>query len=186
MALVNTVLCNDIYDQYTDILDEIFMDVENSTDYQSDDKISCIVYNHYQNIFDEIYLSLDEKQYGRTPKSTIQRRIVSFTDLFKAGKIADGTEFVMEYDGVLHYAVAEYGEKEDECYMLLLDENKNPYYNARGEKIGYYRASSQAGIDAVNIYRKKNHIENRIDTLNGPVYWKTNGGVSIKSLIDSL
>lgn len=186
MALVNTALCNNIYDDYSETLDEIFTDVENSTDYINDDKLSCVVYYHYQSIFDEIYLSLDEKRYGRTPKSTIQRKIVSFTDLYNAGKIHNGTEFVMEYDGVCHYAVAEYDDSDKECYMLLLDDEKKPYLNQKGEKIGFYKASSQAGADAINIYRKRHHIDKRVDTLNGPVYWKTKDGVTIKAMIDSL
>lgn len=186
MALVNTGLCNEIYDDYTEVLDEIFTDVENSSDYLNDDKLSCVVYKRYQSIFDEIYLSLDEKRYGRSPKSTIQRKIVSFTDLYNAGKIINGTSFVMEYDGVCHYAIAEYDEKDGECYMLLLDENKQPYYNSKGEKIGFYKASSQAGIDAVNIYRKKHQVGKKIGSLNGPAYWKTSEGISIKALIDSL
>ena len=186
MALVNTSLCNEIYDRYSETLDEIFDDVEASTDYREDSKLTCVVYSHYQNIFDEIFLSLDEKKYGRTPKSNIQRRMVSITDLYNAGKIQDGTEFIMEYDGVRHYAVAEYDKQDDQCYMLLLDDDKKPYFNSKGEKIGYYKACSQAGVDAINLYRKRNNIEARLETLNGPVYWKTKEGVTIKSLIDSL
>lgn len=186
MALVNSSLCNEIYDRYSECLDEIFDDVERSMNYLEDTKLTCVVYAHYQNILDEIFLSLDEKKFGRTPKSNIRRRIVSFTDLYNAGKIQNGTEFVMEYDGVCHYAVAEYDEQDNQCYMLLLDDNKQPYYNAKGVKIGYYKASSQAGIDAINIYRKRNNIEAKIETFNGPVYWKTKEGTTIKTLIDSL
>ena len=186
MALVNTPLCNEIYDRYGETLDEIFDDVERSTNYLEDSSLTCVLYSHYQNIFDEIFLSLDEKKFGRTPKSNIQRRIISFTDLFNAGKIQDGTEFVLEYDGVCHYAVAEYDQKDNECYLLLLDEKHQPYLNSKKEKIGYYKTSSQAGIDAINVYRKKNNIEAKIETLNGPAYWRTKEGVTIKSLIDSL
>lgn len=186
MALVNTSLCNEIYDRYGETLDEIFDDVEGSTNYLEDSSLTCVLYAHYQNIFDEIFLSLDKKKFGRTPKSIIQRRIISFTDLFNAGKVQDGTEFVLEYDGVCHYAVAEYDQQDNECYMLLLDEKHQPYLNSKGEKIGYYKTSSQAGIDAINVYRKKNNIEAKIETLNGPAYWRTKEGVTIKSLIDSL
>lgn len=186
MALVNTVLCNEIYSNYSDILDEIFEDVDGSQDYINDDRLTCVIYHHYQSIFDEIYLSLDEKRYGRTPKSTLQRKIVSFTDLYRANKIQDGTEFVMDYDGVCYYAVAQYDAKDDECYMLLLDEEKKPYYSAKGEKIGFYKVSSQAGIDAINHYRKHHDIDKKVETLNGPAYWKTKDGITIKSLIDSL
>ena len=186
MALVNTSLCNEIYDRYSEVLDEIFSDVEKSTDYLEDSKLSCVIYTHYQSIFDEIFLSLDEKQFGRTPKSKIQRRIVSFTDLYNAGKIKDGTEFIMEYDGVCHYAVAEYDPQDNECYMLLLDDDHQPYYNSKGEKIGFYKASSKAGIDAIKIYRMKKNIEAKMETLNGPSYWKTKEGITIKTLIDSL
>lgn len=186
MALVNTALCNEIYDSHAEVLDEIFDDVEKSSNYLQDDRLSCVVYSHYQSILDEIYLSLDEKHYGRTPKSNVQRRMVSFTDLYNAHKIQDGTAFMMEYDGVCHYAVAEYVPQDHACYMLLLDDNKKPYYSAKGEKIGYYNTSSQAGIDAVNMYRKKNQIETRLESLNGPAYWKTTEGITIKALIDSL
>ena len=186
MALVNTSLCNEIYDRYGETLDEIFDDVEGSTNYLEDSSLTCVLYAHYQNIFDEIFLSLDEKKFGRTPKSNIQRRIISFTDLFNAGKIQDGTEFVLEYDGVCHYAVAESDHQDNECYMLLLDEKHQPYFNSKGEKIGYYKTSSQAGIDAINVYRKKNNIVARLETLNGPAYWKTKEGVTMKASIDSL
>lgn len=186
MALVNTALCHKIYERYSEQLDEIFKDVETSTDYLHNDLLTCVVYQHYQSIFDEIYLSLDQKQYGRTPKSTIKRKIVSFTDLYRAGKIKDGTELILEYDGAKHYAVASYDEEDQECYLLLLNEQKQPYYNAAGEKIGFYKASSQAGIDAINLYRKKHQIEKKLDTLNGPAYWKTEDGTTIKTMIDSL
>ena len=156
MALVNTALCNEIYDLYAKTLDEIFADVESSSDYLRDDNLSCVVYSHYHNIFDEIYLSLEEKNYGRTPKSNVQRNVVTFTDLYRANKIQDGTEFFMEYDRVRHYALAKFDEQDKECYHLLLDDEKKTYSNMKGETIGYYKTSSQAGIDAINIYRKKN------------------------------
>ena len=186
MALVNIPLCNEIYSRYSEALDEIFDTVEKSGNYLEDPALPCVVYAHYQSIFDEIFLSLDEKRFGRTPKSSLRRRIVSFTDLYHAGKIQDGTEFVMEYDGVYHYAVAEYDPQDQECYMLLLDDKRQPYYNEKGEKIGYYKGSSQAGIDAVNMYRKKNNLGAKLETLNGPSYWKTTAGVSLKTLIDAL
>lgn len=186
MALVNVGLCNEIYANYAEVLDEIFKDVENASNFSDNESLSCVVYRRYKNIFDEIYLSLDKKHYGRTPKSTIQKRMVSFTDLYRKGKIQNGTEFVMEYAGVCHYAIAEYDSSDGECYMLLLNEDKKPYYNSKGEKIGFYKACSQAGVDAVNIYRKKHGIEKKIDTLNGPAYWKTKEGTTIKQLIEEI
>lgn len=73
--------------------------------------------------------------------------LINTSDLYNTGKIQDGTEFIMEYDGVCHYAVAECDQQDNECYMLLLNDEHQPYYNAKGEKIGFYKASSQAGID---------------------------------------
>lgn len=186
MALVNTALCEAIYEEHAEVLDKIFADVEASPDPKNDTGLSCIIYCHYQSIFDEIYLSLEEKDYGRTPKSILRRRGVSLTDLYRAGKIQDGTEFVMKYDGVCHYAVAKYVADDGECYLLLLNEEKKPYFNQKGEKIGFYKASSQAGVDAVNLYRKRCQIDKRIDTLNGPAYWKTKDGRTLKALMDSL
>ena len=186
MALVNTQLCNEIYDGYSEILDEIFDDVEKSSDYSKDPKLSCVIYTHYQSILDEIFLSLDKRNFGRTPDSTIRRQIVSFTDLYNAGKIQDGTEFLMKYNGVCYHAVAEYDPKDRECYMLVLDEEGRPYYNANGKKLGYYQSSSRAGIAAINLYRKKNNIAAKIETLNGPAYWKTKDGTALKTLIAEL
>ena len=85
-----------------------------------------------------------------------------------------------------HYAIAEYDKEEQECYMLLLDENHQPYHNSKGEKIGYYTTSSQAGMDSINLYRKMHHIDKKIESLNGPAYWKTKDGITLKTLIDSL
>ena len=92
----------------------------------------------------------------------------------------------MEYDGVTHYAIAEYDTSDNECYMLLLNDNKKPYYNAKGEKVGYYKASSQAAIDAVNVCRKRMGMDKKLDSLNGPAYWKNKDGITLKALIDSL
>lgn len=186
MALVNVGLCNSLYQDYKEWLDEIFDDVEQSASYHEDDRLTCVIYQRYRSVFDEIYLSLSDRKYGRTPKSLLQRKFVSFTDLYRSGKIRNHTEFVMDYDGVRHFAIAEYDEQTGECYMLILDENKQPFKNSKGEQIGYYKAASQAGIDAVNIYRKKRGIDKKIVSLNGTVYWKLNDGTTIKNLIDSM
>ena len=186
MALVNIPLCNEIYDLHTEVLDEIFNDVEKSSNFIDSENLSCVVYSHYKSIFDEIYLSLEKKHYGRNPKSNIHRGNVSFTDLYNAGKIKDGTRFTLQYGGEIYHAIAEYDEKERQCYMLLLDENEEPFYNEEGKKMGYYQFASQAGKDIINAYRKKRGIESKVESLNGPSYWKTEDGITIKSLIDSL
>ena len=185
MALVNIELCKDLYDTYQKALDEIFADVEQSAEVSKSDKLSCVFYNRYRAILDEIYLSVDEK-YGRTPKSVLSRSSVSLTDLYNAGIIADGTMFSMEYSGALFYAVAEYDKDERKCYLLVLDENKKPYIDENGEKYGYYPSASQAGIDAINIYREKHGITERVTTLRGTTYWKTEAGQTMKELIDSI
>lgn len=186
MALVNVALCNEIYDLYSQTLDEIFTDVEESGDYLNDDKLSCIAYSRYSNVFDEIYLSLEGKNYGRTPKSNVRRNVVTFTDLYNANKVKHGMELFMEYAGNRHYALVDFDEAEGECYLLLLDDEKKPYFNKNGEKIGYYKTSSQAAVDAVNIYRKKNNIDSRVSSLSGPSYWKTKDGTTVKEMMDSL
>lgn len=55
MALVNTSLCNEIYDRYAEVLDEIFDDVEKSVNYLEDSKLSCVVYTHYQRFSNALY-----------------------------------------------------------------------------------------------------------------------------------
>lgn len=183
MALVNIDLCKDIYEAHQELLDAIYEDVVGTVDLSNDKKLSCVLYRHYQSVLDEIYLSLE--RYGKAPKSLLQRQSVSFTELYNAGKIKDGTRFVMEYAGVQYHAVIEYREEEKECYFLVLDENKQPYRNAKGEIVGYYRAPSTAGVDAINLYRKKQGIAERVATLRGTTYWKTEDGRSIKDLMEA-
>lgn len=186
MALVNINLCHELYDEYSEFLDEIFEDVERCQDLSGDKKVTCVLYRHYQPVLDEIYLSLDDKKYGRTPKSLLQRQVVSFDDLYKAGIIRDGAKFEMEYDGVMFHAVAEFDEIDKQCYLLVLDEKEQPYRDQEGNKIGYYRTSSQAGVDAINLYRKKHGITERVATLRGTTYWKYEDGRTVKELIESL
>lgn len=185
MALVNVDLCKDIYERHQEVLDEIYADVQQASSVNTDGRLTCVLYRHYQSILDEIYLSLDEK-YGKTPNALLHRQIITFTDLYKEGKITDGMPFTMEYAGAVFHAVTEYHESEQECFLLVLDENGQPYRNAEGKKIGYYRTSSQAGVDAINLYRKKKGIEEKVLTLRGTTYWKTSDGRTLKDLIDSI
>lgn len=67
-----------------------------------------------------------------------------------------------------------------------MNDKREPYYNSKGEKIGYYKTSSQAGIDAINLYRKNNQIEKKIETLDGPAYWKTKEGITVKEMMNEL
>ena len=55
-----------------------------------------------------------------------------------------------------------------------------------GIVVGYYKTSSQAGVDVINLYRKRRGVEKRIDSLNGLAYWKTKDGVTLKSIVESL
>lgn len=181
MALVNIGICNSLYDDYKDCFEEIFRAVENSSDVANDDNIACAFYNRYSKVFDEIYLSADKC--GRTPKSGQERNIVSFDDLFKSGKISEGTKFVMQYAGVEYYAVAELVK--GVCYMRVLDENKKPIEDEKGNKFGYYVTSSQAGMDLINRTRRKNGSAEPIKSLRGTTYWKLEDGRTINDLINS-
>lgn len=186
MALVNINLCKSIYDDYADVLDEIYSKVESVESLSGSNEPACMVYEHYQNIFDEIYLSVDEK-YGRTPKSALERQFVSFTDLYQRGIIKDGMQFTMKYDSVQYYAKATVSPDGKECYLQVLNENKEPYISEKtGEEMGLYNSSSAAGIDVINLYRKKHNIPNQIKTLRGTTYWVCENGKSIKELIDQL
>ena len=90
----------------------------------------------------------------------------------------------MEYAGVLYYAVAELIG--DVCYLKVLDEKGEPFVDQEGAKIGYYKTSSQAGIDLINRNRRLNGSEETIKSLNGPAYWKLEDGRSLKELMASL
>lgn len=184
MALVNIDVCKEIYEDYTAELDEIFTKVNSSIEIASSSDLACIIYNRYGKIFDEIYLSVEN--YGNTPKSGIKRQIVTFTDMYRAGVVTDGMPFTMEYDGVTYYAKAAVARNKKECFLQVLDENRQAYKDASGEIVGTYESSSKAGVDVINLYRKKHNIQPKVATLRGTIYWKNQDGKTVKDLIDSM
>lgn len=181
MALVNINICKEIYDDYSEILDDVFFSVERTPVLKDSNEPACIVYEHYRSIFDEIYLSVDEK-YGRTPKRQFQRQVMNFTELYKRGAVTDGMRFTMKYDGEIYYAKAVCSG--NECYFAVLDENGQFYTDSEGRYIGIYETSSAAGVDVINLRREKKGISDRIKTLRGTTYWVNDEGMSIKDLID--
>lgn len=186
MALVNIDLCKSLYDDYSEELDAIFAEVEQTDAITQSDATECVVYAHYQNIFDEIYLSVDEK-YGRTPKSRLQRKIVDFTELSAHGLVHDGMRFTMKYDGIVYHARVIASEDRSKCFLQLLDEDQNPYRDPKtGALMGLYNSSSSAGVDAINFYRAQHGIPERVKTLRGTTYWINENGKSLKELIDQL
>lgn len=184
MALVNIPLCKELYDDYSELLDDVFDAVEKADNLKSSLDPACMAYEHYQSIFDEIYLSIDE-QYGRTPKAQLQRQVVSFTELYKRGAVTDGMIFTMKYDGEIYYARAVLADNKKDCYFQVLDENKNPFVESgTGRILGIYENSSSAGVDVINMRRQKKGMEERVKTLKGTTYWINEEGMSIKELID--
>ena len=184
MALVNIGLCKALYDDYAEILDNIFEIVEHTPNIRESIEPACIVYEHYQNIFDEIYLSVEER-YGRTPNKKLQRQIVSFTELYKRGVITEGMSFTMQYDGETYYAKIVLADNARDCYFQVLDENKNPFIESgTGRILGIYENSSSAAIDVINLRREKKGIKEKIKILKGNSYWINDKGLSIKDLID--
>lgn len=184
MALVNIGLCKALYDDYAEILDNIFEIVEHTPNIRESIEPACIVYEHYQNIFDEIYLSVEER-YGRTPNKKLQRQIVSFTELYKRGVITEGMPFTMQYDGETYYAKIVLADNARDCYFQVLDENKNPFIESgTGRILGIYENSSSAAIDVINLRREKKGIKEKIKILKGNSYWINDKGLSIKDLID--
>lgn len=185
MALVHIDICKGLYDDYSETLDEIFAKAERTALLKYSNDPACIIYERYQNVLDEIFLSVDER-FGRTPKSVMERKSFSFTELYLGHKIADGMRFSMEYDGVKYYARAVVTSDKRNCYLQVLDENQQPYYNADGAPVGVYESSSSAGVDVINLYRKKHGMTNMIKTLRGTTYWINEDGKSIKQLIDEM
>lgn len=182
MALVNIDLCKEIYDDHSETLDEIFRIVDSlNTNISSSPEPACMVYEHYQSIFDEIFLSVEEK-FGHTPKSQYQRQSTSFEDLYKCGAVKDNEMFTMKYDGETYYAKV--AVRSNGVFFVVLDENKKFYRDSSGEIQGVYKASSSAGVDAINMRRKEKGISGRIPTLRGTTYWVNEEGLSIKDLID--
>ena len=184
MALVNIDKCKSLYDDYTEILDEIFIAVEGAEKYTESGNPGCIVYSHYSDVFDEIYLSVDER-YGRTPKNKMERQVVTFTDLYKRGLVKNKMQFTMKYDGELFYARAILSSDGKDCYLQILDENKQPYI-VNGKVVGIYRTSASAGIDVINFRRKGRGINQRVKALRGTTYWVNEAGQTVKDLIDQM
>lgn len=185
MALIHIDLCKALYNDHSEILDEMFIKAEQIGTFQNPDDSVCLVYNRYQSVFDEIFLSVDEK-YGRTPKSLIERKTVSFTELYNANKISDGMKFTMEYDSVTYYARAVVTADKKNCYLQVLDENQQPYFSSDNTPVGIYESSSSAGVDVINLYRQKHGMTNFVKTLRGTTYWINEDGKSIKELIDEI
>lgn len=184
MALVNINLCKELYDEYAEILDDMFETVRRANSLKNSKEPACMAYEQYQNIFDEIYLSVEEK-YGETPNKKIQRQVVKFTELYQRGVITDGMRFTMKYDGEVYYAKAVVASDQINCYLQVLDENGQPFVNLdTGEAVGVYESSSSAGVDVINLRREKRGVKERIKTLRGTTYWVNDEGRSIKDLID--
>lgn len=184
MALVNTVLCKEIYEEYSDVLDGVFEAVERTNNIKESDEPACMAYEHYQSVFDEIYLSVEER-YGRTPNMQLQRQSLSFTDLYKRGIVTNGMRFTMKYDGEIYYAKAVLSNNQRECYFQVLDENEKPFIeNGTGRTLGVYENSSLAGVDVINLRREKKGIKEKVKTLRGNTYWVNEDGLSIKDLIE--
>lgn len=185
MALTNINLCKELYDEHSELFDAIYNAVNGSIDLTNSTDPACIVYHRYKGVFDEIYLSVDERFDG-TPRAGMERQIISFTELYRKGLVTDGMKFTMKYDGVSHHAKAILSLDKRECYLLLLDENGEPYRDNKGEIIGTYSSSSSAGVDAINYYRQKHGISTYIKTLRGTTYWVNEDGLSVKDLIDRM
>ena len=184
MALVNIDTCKELYEAYAAEFDEIFEVVERTSSVASSQELPCVLYNRYGKIFDEIFLSVEN--YERTPKSNVKRQIVTFTDLYQAGIVTDGMQFTMDYAGITYYAKAVVANDRINCYLQVLDENKEAYRDEAGNIIGTYENSSKAGVDVINLYRKKHNIQPFIATLRGTIYWKNQEGKTVKDLIDSM
>ncbi|MBO5292475.1 MAG: PD-(D/E)XK nuclease family protein [Lachnospiraceae bacterium] len=184
MALVNINLCKEIYDEYAEILDDIFMMVEGTMDIKNTAEPGCMAYEHYQSVFDEIYLSVEEK-YGKTPNAKLQRQVMNFTDLYKRGAVKPGMRFCMKYDGEFYYARIVLSDDKKNCYLQVLDEKQEPFVEPGTNRVlGIYENSSSAGVDVINLRREKKGISERVKTLRGNTYWVNDEGLSIKELMD--
>ncbi len=184
MALVNIPLCKELYEDYSEIFDQVFDLVEQTENIKTSMEPACMAYEHYQSIFDEIYLSVEE-QYGRTPNAKLQRQVVNFTELYKRGAVTDGMVFTMKYDDELYYARSVLADNRKDCYFQVLDEDGKPFIEAgTGRILGIYENSSSAGVDVINMRRQKKGIPERVKTLRGTTYWINEDGMSIKDLLD--
>ena len=184
MALVNINLCKELYDDYAEVLDEIFNLAEQVDNLRESSEPGCMAYEHYQSIFDEIYLSVEER-FGRTPNARLQRQTVSFTELYKRGAIKPGMGFQMKYDGEVYYAKVVLSNDKKNCYLQVLDENKESIIEKdTGRILGIYDNSSLAGVEVINLRREKKGIAERVKTLRGTIYWVNDDGLSIKDLIE--
>lgn len=184
MALVNVNLCKDLYDEYAEILDELFSIVEETGNIRESNEPACMAYEHYQSIFDELFLSVDEK-YGKTPNLQLRRQMVNFTELYRRGAVKDGMGFTMKYDGEEYYAKAVLADNGQDCYLQVLDENREEYTDpVTGRVLGIYDNPSSAGVEIINLRREKRGIPERVKTLRGTTYWVNDAGLSIKDLME--
>ena len=182
MALVNVNLCKSIYNDYAEILDDLFQAVKESVSLRDSADPACMAYEHYQNIFDEIFLSVDER-YGCTPKALLQRQSVSFTELYRRGAVTNGMVFRMTYDGETYQARTVLADDGKNCYFQVLDEQGRPFVKD-GQIVGIYENPSQAGVDVINLRRERHGTPGRVKTLQGSTCWVNEAGLGIKDLMD--
>lgn len=184
MALVHMSYCEEFYQKYSEQLDNIFQMVK----YKKVHTFAYRVYRKYKDVFDEIYMSVEK--YGKTPDADMERKVVTFTDLYNAGKLQENTEFYMNYNGVRHYAKIVKNSDVNEYYLALLDDKKELYKDESGKvnpRYSTYKTSSSAAGDAVYLYRKNNGNESEKPSLNGKDYWMTvEGDIRLSELIETI
>lgn len=168
MALIHIPLCEKIYEIHAEALDAIFSCVER----KNVNSLEFSIYKRYKEVFDELFMSVEK--YGRTPDSQIERKIVTFDNLVKEGKLSEHAQLYMNYDGVTYYAKLLKNSEQNEWCMALLDENKNLYTDEYGqllEQYCTYRTPSRAAGDAVYLYRSQRGDLREKPSLNGRDYW---------------
>ena len=182
MALIHVPLCEKVYETHSKALDEIFSYVEVG-DVNS---LEFLIYLKHKEVFDEIYMSVEK--FGRTPDFEIERKLVTFDNLVKNNKLAENSEFYMNYDGVKHYAKLVKNSKINEWCMALLDENMKLYCDEQGKMIEEYcsyRTPSRAAGDAVYLYRTQKGDFREKPSLNGRDYWYIcDGNINLSTIMN--
>ena len=181
MALVNYDLCSALNKEYKEELMEIYQAASKASP-AKEDELALVLYEHYSSVFDEIYLTLLE-EYGSTPKEKSKLKTITFTDLFKAGLIDINTTYTLQAENTTFYAKT-YCFKNNECRFQLLKDPNTPF-TKDGAIVGFYKTTDQATLDIVNNYRKQNGKE-PITCFRENTSWKTDKGLTIEELIESL
>ena len=172
MALTNIALCNELYDEYNSLLNDIYeAAAADGSGRNAVKKMLDEVYRAHTSEFNEIYLSVDSFDATPSNNGRMYANRISFTSLCREGKIQENEIIYLKSGGKKLYA--QFYMLKEECYLRLLNNDKKPIegYDKYTQKI---TALSTAADYAIRLSRGNPDDQKKV-SINGREAWKAEG-----------